>query len=299
MGMRLKRFHYLALVLLALLLGAPLGWAQTIVLQDCQTGNALFTQKQYDTAIRYYRAALDSDPENWQAFQGLGNCYYAKGDNARALANYQRSLSLHPDNPPLAAFAKSLRAKMDASTKKIKSARLTEEEEKFLKQGSGASLEHFELAPSVGIVLGDLNGIVAGIFGIDGFGLGGSVFYVFGDGVGLGGWTHFYFLDGGGTVFELVPAIKLKFGGKVVSPYLVGGGGLGIASAAAQISGPYYGGSTGALALAPVVEFGAGLEFPLQQDLSLFVEGKGDLLFGNYGAVSYVPFEAGVLFNNL
>jgi tetratricopeptide (TPR) repeat protein len=72
-------------------------------------GVGLYNQKQYNQATLYLKAAIQTDPSNWQAYQALGSAYYAEGDKSDALAAYDQSLSLHA-NPQLQQFADSLRA---------------------------------------------------------------------------------------------------------------------------------------------------------------------------------------------
>jgi tetratricopeptide (TPR) repeat protein len=71
-------------------------------------GIGFYNQKQYNQAVLYLKAAAQTDPSNWQAYQVLGSSYYAEGDKTDALAAYDQSLSLHA-NPQLQAFADSLR----------------------------------------------------------------------------------------------------------------------------------------------------------------------------------------------
>jgi len=59
---------------------------------------------QYDYAIQQYGVATSANPNNAKAYQGLGNCYYAKNDKTDAVAAYKRSLQIEPDNIPLKAF---------------------------------------------------------------------------------------------------------------------------------------------------------------------------------------------------
>ncbi len=80
-----------------------------------QAGNTLYGQKNYDMAIRYYQAAVQVNPQMWQADQGLGNCYYAKGDKVNALASYQKALDINPNNPGLSNFVQTLRAQVPAA----------------------------------------------------------------------------------------------------------------------------------------------------------------------------------------
>ena len=71
-------------------------------------GVGFYNQKQYNQAVLYLKAAAQTDPSNWQAYQALGSSYYAEGDKTDALAAYDQSLSLHV-NPQLQAFADNLR----------------------------------------------------------------------------------------------------------------------------------------------------------------------------------------------
>lgn len=73
-----------------------------------QAGMRLYNQHEYGEASRYFQAAVDQDPNNWQAYQGLGMCAYAQGDKTGAKQAFDRSLTIHPNNPQLARFDESL-----------------------------------------------------------------------------------------------------------------------------------------------------------------------------------------------
>lgn len=73
-----------------------------------QAGMRLYNQHQYAEAERYFKAAVQADSGNWQAYQGLGLCEYAQGDKAGAKQDFNNSLRIHPDNPQLEHFADSL-----------------------------------------------------------------------------------------------------------------------------------------------------------------------------------------------
>jgi hypothetical protein len=60
-------------------------------------------------AVQYLKAAVLSDPQNWQAFQTLGNCLQKQNKSQEALEAYDQSLALHPNNPALKSFADELR----------------------------------------------------------------------------------------------------------------------------------------------------------------------------------------------
>ncbi len=69
-----------------------------------QAGLRFYNQKKYGEAVRYFKAAIQEDPSNWQAYQLLGYSYYAQGDASDAKAAMDESLSKHPDNPGLRSF---------------------------------------------------------------------------------------------------------------------------------------------------------------------------------------------------
>jgi tetratricopeptide (TPR) repeat protein len=74
------------------------------------TGLGFYQQGQYDQAAQYFRAAVQVNPNHWQAYQVLGNIYAAKGDNANALAAFQTSLQINPNNPTLAQQADQIKS---------------------------------------------------------------------------------------------------------------------------------------------------------------------------------------------
>jgi tetratricopeptide (TPR) repeat protein len=63
-----------------------------------------YSAGQYDYAIYEYKAAVAASPNNAKAYQGLGNCYYAKQDKPDAVAAYKRSLQIDDSNVSLKAF---------------------------------------------------------------------------------------------------------------------------------------------------------------------------------------------------
>lgn len=73
-------------------------------------GHKYLKAKQYDMAIKYYQASINTNP-TYQAYQYLGTAYYYKGDMANAKAAYENSLQLNPNNPQV----RSILAKIDSS----------------------------------------------------------------------------------------------------------------------------------------------------------------------------------------
>jgi tetratricopeptide (TPR) repeat protein len=63
-----------------------------------------YQARQYDQAIQQYAAAVRLNPNNDKAYQGLGNCYYAKGNKPYAVQAYKRALQINPGNTQLRAF---------------------------------------------------------------------------------------------------------------------------------------------------------------------------------------------------
>ncbi len=81
-----------------------------------QAGMRLYNQHEYGDAERYFQAAVQQDPNNWQAYQGLGMCQYAQGDRPGAEKSFDQSLRIHPDNTPLAKFDENLLANSRGSS---------------------------------------------------------------------------------------------------------------------------------------------------------------------------------------
>lgn len=74
-------------------------------------GLNLYSGKDYDKAIQYFAAAIKLDPQNAAAYQGRGNCYYAKADYADALQDYRQVQQLRP-SPQINQFIDRIQAKM-------------------------------------------------------------------------------------------------------------------------------------------------------------------------------------------
>jgi tetratricopeptide (TPR) repeat protein len=76
------------------------------------TATQLYSARNYAQAYQYYYAALKLNPGYAQAYQGIGNCFYALGRKADALTYYQRASQLQPTNYQLAQFVQNLRAQV-------------------------------------------------------------------------------------------------------------------------------------------------------------------------------------------
>lgn len=319
----MKRAGILLFVFLLFLGSAGLCAAQDRATPYYEAGNKLYSQKNYDRAVQYYNAAIQFNPDLWQAFQGLGNCSYAQGDKTQALSNYQKCLSLHPDNPGLSSFVKSLRVEIEKAQASSNNGNSDSDSRKSFRAASEMADEHFEICPSIGTAL-EVGGLGGG-----GLGIGGGGFYMLDADFGIGALTHLYLFGSSysttstyqtqartpgnettttsdsETSLELVPAIKLKFDGNGIRPYLIAGFGLALFSAVETYSYVYSNGppnfpntnsySSGSK-IFPVLEGGGGLEITIDHDLSLFLEARADVLLVDRGSATYVPIESGLNF---
>src|ERR1700722_8139499 len=77
---------------------------------DYTSGNQFYQQGQYDQAILSFQAAIQANPNDWQAYQVLGYCYYEQKKNLLALQVMDQSLQINPNNPKLQEFDNQVRA---------------------------------------------------------------------------------------------------------------------------------------------------------------------------------------------
>jgi tetratricopeptide (TPR) repeat protein len=71
-------------------------------------GIRLYQQRQYAKSIQYFKAATQLDPQNWKAFQVMGQAYYQLGDRTDAVQMMDHSLQINPNNPGLRQFRNKL-----------------------------------------------------------------------------------------------------------------------------------------------------------------------------------------------
>ena len=64
-----------------------------------------------DCAIDIFKQNTIHFPHSWNAFDSLGEAYAAKGDKPQAIASYQKSLELNPNNHDGKQMLKKLQAK--------------------------------------------------------------------------------------------------------------------------------------------------------------------------------------------
>lgn len=308
---------------MAFLSGAPLfSQTQDRALPYYKAGNQLYSQKKYDDALKYYGAAVELDPNYWQAYQGEGNCYYAKGEKAQSISYYQKSLYLHKDNPGLKAFVDSLRAEVGKEEEKRQETPEDRNLTNYIRRSSGITDEGMELVTTLGTSLSGPR---------DQFSLGGGVacYYMFDLNFGLGGAARFYYFSvstsqqypyssssGYGTetdtttdtlqCFGLYPSLKYKFDGTWLKPYVLGGPALAFLSAGESTSYSYDSGppayqpsptsSNSGSGIFLGWEFGGGLEVSIDPKFKIVLESRVEGILSKYGSATFLPIELGANF---
>lgn len=101
-------FKKIGFVLSLLLMSSAVVWGQVTSDVYYQWGNKLYGQGNYDLCIKYYKAAIQVDPQNWKAYQALGSCEYRLGQKDGALRDYNQSLAINPNNPGLQNFVNQI-----------------------------------------------------------------------------------------------------------------------------------------------------------------------------------------------
>ena len=92
--------------------------------QFMEMGNKALNSEKYDLALEYYQSAVDDNPDCWQAYVGMGNCYYYEKKLKESLKAYQQAQKINPDNDELGKFILFLRSKMGAAFPKPTPTRL-------------------------------------------------------------------------------------------------------------------------------------------------------------------------------
>ncbi len=291
--------------------------AQATSDQYYAAGNQFYTAKDYNKAVLYYKAAIQVNPNNAAAHQGLGNTYYGLGQKSDALAEYQKALALNPNNPQLSAFVQNLQTQVGTSAPAAATPTAAHP------AVSGVTtLKSFEFDVEAGVAFDNgstgFGGGVAGYFNLDrSLSVGGIVgAYNFGssasstaqvqDPFTLQNSTETVSASASVLAFEILAAMKLKADGQGIRPYAVGGVGLSLLAASATASTTYNPTTTyyqnssssgSASSINPMAQVGGGAELSLGPDLNLFGEAKYSLIVGSGGTSSYIPIDIGVNFN--
>lgn len=71
--------------------------------EEFTQGNEFYEEKDYESAVRMYRAVLDQGVESAEVHFNLGNAYFKSGDLGRAVASYLRAQRLDPADDDIKA----------------------------------------------------------------------------------------------------------------------------------------------------------------------------------------------------
>ena len=93
------------IILMALLLGAGVAWAQTgqAELERGEVANQLYENGRYAAAAQAYEQLIAQGVKNSAIYYNLGNAYMQQGEIGRAILNYKRAQALAPRDPDIAA----------------------------------------------------------------------------------------------------------------------------------------------------------------------------------------------------
>lgn len=273
-------------------------------------GNRLYQTKDFSSAEKYYRAAVQIDPNSPSAYQGLGNCEFMLGNKKEALVDYEKVQDLAPQSPGVARMVKMLQEEIGKEPAR------SDLETNGQKEFDIWKANNFELDAMVG-VFGASRSNTTGQIAI---GVGGGVgFFYFVDprfSLGLIGSLRVY----SNSYSDVVPSYfvktdesfdyltvmtvgKYRLGGKELRPYLLLGGGLSIVgdnvviSHGPEATGPFTKFSQGSSSNQdPIFEGGVGFEIPMASNMTLFFEAKYDLILTNVGTSYIAPIDGGLGF---
>ncbi|GEM_PF-5014306 len=69
--------------------------------EDCDLGNTLYDSGKYAEALDHFKMASQTDPDDWQAYDGMARAQFKLGNERQSRIAGRHSLDLHPDNPKL------------------------------------------------------------------------------------------------------------------------------------------------------------------------------------------------------
>jgi tetratricopeptide (TPR) repeat protein len=64
-------------------------------------GWAYYNKREFPTALKYYQAAIDNNPNFVPAYRGMGQTYLAMNRFDKAIESFQKGLEIAPRFPPL------------------------------------------------------------------------------------------------------------------------------------------------------------------------------------------------------
>ena len=72
-------------------------------------GYRMLADERFDDAVGVFGLYVELFPQDWNAYDSLGEGYMKSGNVEQAVANYERSLELNPDNDNAVEMLKKLR----------------------------------------------------------------------------------------------------------------------------------------------------------------------------------------------
>ncbi len=280
------------LILLFLSVLSPFLWADQAM--DYYTiGMDLYEHGSYQDSAVILEGVVKTSPNFWQAYGVLGHDYVNLGDYAKGMAECEKSLSLHPDNPDLKTYLETLKTLPPPTPTPVGS-------QAPVSTGSGSGPGRPSSKPLPGYFYLGLGG------GVDIPRQGWQAAYTSSPGgmaclgyvfdpnlelqLELEGF-HFSGVNYSGPISDtelfVIPTLRYRFDLGAISPYLLAGAGGEL---------ELLSGNTG-----PPVEdldavLGAGLEAGMDKRIFLFVEGKYNFIFSQGVTGRDIPVLAGVRF---
>jgi tetratricopeptide (TPR) repeat protein len=293
----MKRLFFLALLFLTI---HPCLYAQGTTDQYLAAGNKLYLQKSFDTAEKYYKAALQMDSNNWKAHEGLGNVYYVLRLKKKALEEYKTALKLNPNNPALVSLIESLEKKIQNSFKPVELGLMGGA--LIYYRGAGSIPQVGPGASARGFYYFDRDfglGLVASLYGIN------YTYSYSGSSAGFAGYPagNLNLTENvTNNILEIIPTVKLRLGNKDLYPYFLAGAGFSCqyeseTTNATVNSTSYNSSGSDPWEIYPEIQGGVGLEFQAMNALGFFVEVKETFVFTDDGdSTSFTYIQGGADF---
>ena len=79
-------------------------------------GMALFRAGLYDKSLQYFSSAVQTDPQDWQGYQDMGDAYMKLDNKQSALQSYQQALQINPNIPGLQTTVNNLSGQVSADS---------------------------------------------------------------------------------------------------------------------------------------------------------------------------------------
>ncbi len=247
------------------------------------------------------------------------------GQKPDALASYDKSLALNPQNPQLVSFDQALRAQLGSAPPPPSNSPNSSGNASGIAQdvlsspnnaytagdtqtaapapndpNNPAESNSWTAGHSHDRNLVDVNLGVAFYGGETGFGLGSTYYFPVSRNFSIGLGSNVYFFSSSyPTLYGNITNLqffteglllgKYSFGQKGIRPYLFGGGGLNALIGLTTGGSGYSSGSS--FGFDPMLAFGGGVSIPLGEEAAFFIQAKISLVFGGINSsTTYNPY---------